>query len=156
MRLPISIDHDSLRYGTSVIFDSAATLSFASQKSLGFRVQGLRSPTSSFIIFIDNEIGNAIIQRHFLQQCVHFAEIHFFVSDFMLCRISNASNSCFGLPTMKELKVSIRLSNNLTLIGDQPFNFLVSHNHDGSLACWLIHPQSKYFDKGRSYQAHLQ
>jgi hypothetical protein len=34
MKLPISIEHDSLRCETSVLIDLAATLSFASQKSL--------------------------------------------------------------------------------------------------------------------------
>jgi len=40
----------------------------------------------------------------------------------MCCRISNPLNSYFGLPTMKELNVSIQPSYNLMLIGNQPFS----------------------------------
>ena len=46
MKLPISIEYDSLRYDTSVLIDSAATLNFVSQEFLignglvGKRVRG--------------------------------------------------------------------------------------------------------------------
>ena len=47
MKLPISIEHASLRCDTSVLFDSATTLSFASRKSLnwnGFVGKCIRGP----------------------------------------------------------------------------------------------------------------
>ncbi len=51
------------------------------------------------------------------------------VADSMFHRISNALNSYFGLPAMKELNVSIRPSDNFVLIGNQPYSLcLVSHN----------------------------
>ena len=63
MRLPISIDQDLLRYGTSLIFCAAATLGFVSRKSLNQKndVVGkcIRSLKSEFIMFMDNEIRNA-------------------------------------------------------------------------------------------------
>jgi len=54
----------------------------------------------------------------------------------MLCRVSNALNSYFGLLAMKELNVSMQASDKLIFIGNQSF-LLVSHNHDGSLACCI-------------------
>ena len=39
----------------------------------------------------------------------------------MFCRISNAFNSYFGLPAVKELNVYIQPSDNVVLFGNQPF-----------------------------------
>jgi len=62
MRLPIPIEQDLLRYGTSVIVNLAATLSFASRKSLnrnGLVGKCIRSPKLLLIMFMDNEIRNS-------------------------------------------------------------------------------------------------
>jgi hypothetical protein len=62
MRLPISIEQDILRYGTSVIFGSAITLGFASRKSLTRNElvgKYIRSPKYEFTMFMDNETRNA-------------------------------------------------------------------------------------------------
>ncbi len=62
------------------------------------------------------------------------SEEHLSISASMSRRISNALNYYFGLQAMIELNVPIQPSDNFVLIGKHPF-FLVSHNHDGSLAC---------------------
>jgi hypothetical protein len=62
MRLPIPIEQDLLRYGTSVIVNLAATLSFASRKSLNRNDlvgKCIRSPKLLLIMFMDNEIRNS-------------------------------------------------------------------------------------------------
>ncbi len=74
MRLPISIEQDLLRYGTSVIFCSAATLDFASRKSLNRNYlvgKCIRSPKSEFIRFMDNKILNAF----FLPKDISWSQI---------------------------------------------------------------------------------
>ena len=51
---------------------------------------------------------------------------HFLVYDYMFRGISNALNSYFELPTMKESNVSIRPSNNFVLIGNHFFSSRVT------------------------------
>jgi hypothetical protein len=124
MKSLISIEQDSLRCDTFVLIDSAATLSLLSQISLNqnglvgiFEVQ-----KSLFIMLMDNEIQNAFFYQQFLQQYLRLAKGHFLVSDSMFRCISNASNSYFGLPTMKHANVFIRSSDNFVLISNQPFS----------------------------------
>jgi hypothetical protein len=70
-------------------------------------------------MLFNNDICNAFCWQQFLQQYILLAKGHFLVSDSMFRRISNALNSYFGLPAMKELNVSIRPSDYFVLIGDQ-------------------------------------
>jgi len=106
-------------------------------------------------MLLNNDICNALLKQQFLQQYILLAKNHFLVSNTMFRRISNASNSYFGLPTMKELNVSIRSSDKLCADW-QPTLFLGNHSHDGYLAYWLIRSEINYFDKGRLLQAHLK
>ena len=89
--------------------------------------------------------------NRFSSDTFFLAKGDFLVSYYMFCRIRKALNSYLGLPATKELNMSIRPSDNFVLIGNQPFSLcLVIHNHDGSLACWLIHSESDSFDKRRT------
>ena len=87
-------------------------------------------------MLLNNDICNAFFCQQYLQQYILLAKGHFLVSDTAFRRISNASNSYFGLSSMTELDVSIQPSGNFVLIGNQLC--FVSHNHDMSLACYII------------------
>jgi hypothetical protein len=67
---------------------------------------------------LNNDICNAFFWQQFFQQYILLAKLNILVSNFMFRRISNALNSYFGLPTMKEFNVSIRPSDNFLLLGN--------------------------------------
>jgi hypothetical protein len=56
-------------------------------------------------------------------------------------RISNALNSYFGLPAMKELNVSIRPSNNFVMIGNQPVSLRVTTTTGLLPVFWFVQNQ---------------
>jgi hypothetical protein len=62
------------------------------------------------------------VSNSFSSNNILLAKRLFLVSYSMFCRISNALNSYFGLPAMKELHVPTQPVDNFVLIGNQPFS----------------------------------
>ena len=121
MKLPISLEHDSLQFVMNVIIDSAATLNFASQdfltrnNLLGKCIRGQKN-----VVRVANE-QRISTSKTFSPIRVSIGQQKFTGLNFTVLPHLKCVDFIFGISTLKELNMSIQPSNNLVLIGDMPF-----------------------------------
>jgi len=122
MKLPISIIHDSTQYHTSTVIDSATTLNFASHEFLTRNgLFGKCTRGTKIVAQIANEQRISTSKTFSLTNVSlgqrKFTDLNFTVLPYLKC-----VDFIFGLPSSKDLNMSIQPSNDLVLIGDIPFS----------------------------------
>jgi hypothetical protein len=118
MKLPISIEYDSLRYDTNMLIDSAATLNFVSQEFCiqnGLVGKCVRGPKISVRIANEHRISTntSFSPASLLIHHIKFTGLTFIVLPHLKC-----VDFIFGLPALKTLQMSIQPSNNPVMIND--------------------------------------
>ncbi len=129
MKLPISIEQDSMQYHTSVLIDSTTTLNFVSRDLLtrnSLLGKCIREPKIAIRIANEQRISRL---KHFhlpmFRWVRKFIGLRFTVLPHLKC-----VDFIVGLLAMKYLNMSIQLSKDMVLIGDI-YLFYSSHNHAG-------------------------
>jgi hypothetical protein len=121
VKLPISIEQDSIQLHTSVLIDSATTLTFVSQdfltrnNLLGGCVRGPK-----IAVRIENE-QRISTTKTCSPTSVSLDQKKFPGLIFTVLPHLKCVDSIFGLPAMKELNMFIQSSKDMVIIGDIPF-----------------------------------
>jgi len=121
MKLPISIEYDSLRYDTSVLIDSAATLNFVSQELFirnGLVGKCVRGPKIAVRIANERRIST---NKSFPPTSLFIHQIKFTSLTFVVLPHLKCVDFVVDLPALKDLQMSIQPSNNLVMINDRSF-----------------------------------
>ena len=135
MKLPISIEHDSMQYHTSVLIDSTSTLNFVNQNFLtrnDLLEKCTRGPKIGVRIGNEQRIStsktfsptNASLGQHMFTSLSYTLLPHLKCVDFI-----------FGLQAVKELNTSIQSLNDLVVIGDIPFS---CESQPRRISCLLV------------------
>jgi hypothetical protein len=117
MKLPISIEQDSMQFHTSVLIDSATTLNFVSREFLtrnhlfGGCIRGPK-----IVVRIANEQRISTTKK-FSPTIVSLDQKKFPGRIFTVLPLLKCVDFFFGLPAMKELNMSIQSSKDMVLIG---------------------------------------
>jgi hypothetical protein len=121
MKLLISIEYGSLRYDTSVLIDSAATVNFVSQEFLtrnGLMGKCVRGPNIAVRIANEQCIST---NKSFSPTSLFIHQIKFSSLTFTVLPHFKCVDFSFGLPALKTLQMSIQPSNNSVVINDRSF-----------------------------------
>ena len=118
LKLQISIEHDSMQHHTSVLIDSTTTLNFANHDFLtrndllGKCTRGLKN-----VVRIANEQRISTNKTCFHTN-VSLGKKKFTGQKCTVLPHLKCVDSIFGVPTMKEMNMSIQPSKDLRLIGE--------------------------------------
>jgi hypothetical protein len=146
MKLPISIEQDSLQFHTNVLMDSASSLNFASQDFLtrnNFLGKCIRGP--KIVVRIANE-QRISTNKTFSPIRVSIGQKKFTGLNFTILPHLKCVYFIFGLLAMKELNMSFQPPNNSVLIGDMP---LAWQSQPRRVSCLLVDSSKmqKFFTK---------
>jgi hypothetical protein len=120
MKLPISIEQNSLQFYTNVLIDSAATLNYASQDFLtrnNMLGDCIRGPKIVVRIASEQRIST---NKSFSPTHVSIGQKKFLGLNFTVLPHLKCVDFIFGLPAMKALNMSIQPSINSVFIGGVP------------------------------------
>ena len=122
MKIPISIEQDSLQYCTSVLIDPTLILKFARQDFLiRNNLLGKYTRGSKIDVQIANEQRISTSQKNSPTN-VSLGQKMFTSLSFIVLPHFKCMDFIFGLPAMKELNMYIKPLNILMLIGDIHFS----------------------------------
>ena len=117
MKLPISLDYDSLRDDTSVLIDSTTTLNFVSQE-FGLVGKCVRGPKIAARIANEQRISTS---KSFSPTSLVIHQIKFTCLTFTVLPHLKCVDFIFGLPALKPLQMSIQPFNKSVMIKDRSF-----------------------------------
>jgi hypothetical protein len=121
MKLPISIEYDSLRYDTSVLINSTTILNFVSQEIWirnGLVDKCVRGQKIAVRIAHEQRIST---NKSFSPTSLFIHQIKFTCLTFTVLPHLKCVDFIFGLPALKTLQMSIQPSNNSVVINDRSF-----------------------------------
>jgi len=116
MKLPISIEQDSLQFNTNVLIDSATTFNFVSKDFLtrnNLFGGCIRGPKIAVRIANEQRIST---NKAFSPIRVSIGQKKFTCLNFTVLPNFKCVHFIFGLPALKELNMSIQPSNNSVFI----------------------------------------
>jgi hypothetical protein len=135
MKLPISIERDSMQYHTSVLVDSATTLNYASQDLLTRNnILGKCTRGPKIVARIANEQRISTTKTLSPINILLGQKKITYLSFIVLPHLKRV-DFIFGLPAMKEMNMSIQPSKDMVLIGGISF---ICVSQPRRVSCFLV------------------